>query len=146
MLVALLTTLPLFWGSVELDAVLSLALEQPMAYQTLRRQLAKRVPAGTLVSALSQTWKKVFVQVIGHARDIAADSHSVTQRQTAQPAQAVSAFFDLARRSIRTASRDDVASTLKAWSAMFLNAFDLRNPHSDGLNAEVRSHHECQSR
>ncbi|KZV82033.1 hypothetical protein EXIGLDRAFT_357306 [Exidia glandulosa HHB12029] len=117
-LLALLTSLPLFWGNFELDKALSLALEHPLLYDHFRRQIAKRVPGTTLLPGLSRAWKVVFVE-------------SSSRRP---PATAL-AFFDLVKRAIQAAAREEVSTHLKAVSALFLSALDLRNPQRS-VNAE----------
>lgn len=110
-LTGLLSALPVFWGSSELQAVLALSLREPVSvYHAVRRQLAKKIPAATLLPTLSEAWTKLF-----------------NEASSSQPSSGVTAFFDLVKRAIQNASRADVQVHLKALSRLFLSAFDLRN-------------------
>ncbi|EJD43874.1 hypothetical protein AURDEDRAFT_185221 [Auricularia subglabra TFB-10046 SS5] len=119
-LTGLLSALPVFWGSSELQAVLALSLQEPVSlYHALRRQLAKKVPATALLPAFSEGWTKLF-----------------NEGESRQPSSATIAFFDIVKRAVQNASRSDVQAHLKALSKLFLGAFDLRNTEAQVPLAE----------
>ncbi|KAH7099410.1 armadillo-type protein [Auriculariales sp. MPI-PUGE-AT-0066] len=115
-----LMSLSSFWGPAELDAVLSLTLQEPVdAYKTLRRQIAKKVPGDVLLPALFETW-----------------TNGSTKTDEMRSANEVVAFFDLVKLALQTAFKDVVMANLKGLTKLHISAFDLRNSHTAAPLAE----------
>ncbi|EIW76657.1 hypothetical protein CONPUDRAFT_168479 [Coniophora puteana RWD-64-598 SS2] len=111
----LLASLPTFFGDTELTQVISLYLESSSSTGTsgnsmasLARSIAKSLPAKVLLPVMQGMWLDV-------------EQKEVMQGDVTR----LNAFFDLLKRSIRSAPRPDVLEQLKALFKIFLESFSV---------------------
>ncbi|KAF8525719.1 armadillo-type protein [Gautieria morchelliformis] len=105
-LVALLSSISQFWSIDELVRLGELSLQTRPIFLSLRKTMAKRVPAKQLLPALLRIWAELS----------ASQSPSWSAGE---------AFFDLFKRVVRNAPRDDVHDNLRDIFKLFLDAFDM---------------------
>ncbi|KAL0952425.1 hypothetical protein HGRIS_006698 [Hohenbuehelia grisea] len=120
----LLTTIPTFWGTPEFSQVVDLYISQcsTSAHQAtvmapLLKSMAKRAPSSTLLSALSDMWPSVMQQ------------HGATG--------GIVGFFDILKKSLRSANKAAISEQLRPLIKLFLDAFELvKNPKNAQTEAE----------
>ncbi|KAF8515684.1 armadillo-type protein [Hysterangium stoloniferum] len=105
-LLGLLSSICQFWTVDELVKLGELSLDSRPSFLRMRKTMAKRVPAKQLLPALCRLWSE----------SEAIQSSMCHSRK---------AFFDLLKRTIRNAPRDDIQSNLRDLFALFLEGFDL---------------------
>ncbi|KAF8578875.1 ARM repeat-containing protein [Ramaria rubella] len=107
-LVTLLSTISQFWGIDDLVQLSELSLSTQPALLNIRKTLAKKIPAKQALPALFRLWS-----------EMAATKHNQPSLNTRE------AFFDLFKRVVRFAPRDDVHGHLQDIFKLFVEAFDM---------------------
>lgn len=125
----LLRSIPIFWGTSELTAVIKLHLEYHSPDNTklasmgsLIKTAAKKVPAKTLVPTLCELWPTIGAYP-RHVR-IFDDSMSYYLYRL-QRRERCNAYFDVLRKSLRAAPRVVVLENIRPLFKVFVEAFDI---------------------
>lgn len=131
-LVALLTSISQFWSVDELVRLCELSLENRPVFLSLRKTMAKRVHAKQLLPALLRIWSELVAtpSVCTALLCIATLLLNLSPQSTWSSREA---YFDLFKRVVRSAPRDDIHDHLRDIFKLFLDAFDLCNQ----LNRQV---------
>jgi len=107
----LLLAIPTFWSTTELTLIIKLHLDlcssssrPPVELSNLMKSVAKKAPAKVLLSTLCDLWRSL---------------------QIAPNMDALVGYFDLLKRSLRTAARPAIQENLRALFNVFLSAFEV---------------------
>ena len=129
-LTALFNSIPSFWGSTELNSVISFYLlgyhgSSNSRLNKLIKLIAKQVKGATLLPTLCNMWLSV------RATPTTVQIYIfLTQRYTKMILQAgsqrVGIFFEVVRRSLHHCTRADVLNELRPLTDLFLVALNCR--------------------
>ncbi|KAL0575096.1 snoRNA-binding rRNA-processing protein utp10 [Marasmius crinis-equi] len=105
----LLLSIPSFWSSVELGLVLKLSLDPEVSLHlrddtvALVKAITKRAPSKTLLPTVCELWPSI---------------------ERSNQSTSINGYFDILKRSIRSAGRPEVQDHLRGLFSVFLAAFD----------------------
>lgn len=125
----MLRSIPTFWGTGELTAVIKLYVEHhspanaklaPMA--SLIKTVAKKVPAKTLAPTLCEIWPSIKASP-RHVRSF--DGYTFFRLPRLQKPERYNAYFDVLRKSLRAAPRPIVLENIRPLFKVFVEAFDM---------------------